>query len=108
MHYPEVEDKIVEEISTVLNDTHGVDHRKCVQEPFVFDEADQLVYLKAALAKTLCLFPFVSEDFKYVVSNDVLPDDTFIPAGLTVMYLIYSIGRMKSIWGEDCMEFKPG
>jgi fatty acid omega-hydroxylase len=33
MHYPKVEDKIVKEISMVLNNTRGVDHRKWVQEP---------------------------------------------------------------------------
>jgi fatty acid omega-hydroxylase len=107
MHYPEVEDKIVKEISTVLNDTRGADHRKWVQEPLVFDEADRLVYLKAALAETLRLFPSVPEDFKYVVADDFLPDGTFVPAGSTVTYSIYSVGRMKSIWGEDCLEFKP-
>ncbi len=47
------------------------------------------------------------EDFKYVVSNDVLLDGTFVLARSTMTYSIYSVGRMKSIWGEDCMEFKP-
>jgi cytochrome P450 len=23
------------------------------------------------------------------------------------MYLLYAMGRMEQIWGEDCMEFKP-
>lgn len=47
------------------------------------------------------------QDFKYVVNDDVLPDGSVVPAGSTVTYSIYSIGRMKSIWGDDCMEFKP-
>ena len=107
MNHPEIEEKIVKEISTVLKDTRGNDQKKWIEEPLEFDEADRLVYLKAALAETLRLYPSVPQDFKYVVSDDVLPDGTFVPAGSTVTYSIYSVGRMKSIWGEDCMEFKP-
>ncbi|GMI81728.1 hydroxylase of root suberized tissue, cytochrome P450, family 86, subfamily A, polypeptide 1 [Hibiscus trionum] len=107
MNHPEVEQKIINEISTVLKDTRGPDHKKWLQEPLVFDEADKLVYLKAALAETLRLYPSVPQDFKYVVQDDVLPDGTFVPAGSTVTYSIYSMGRMKSIWGEGCMEFRP-
>ncbi|XP_050239110.1 cytochrome P450 86A1-like [Quercus robur] len=107
MHHPETEEKIINEISTVLKETRGSDTKKWIEEPLAFDEADRLVYLKAALAETLRLYPSVPEDFKYVVSDDVLPDGTFVPAGSTVTYSIYSVGRMKSIWGEDCMDFKP-
>ncbi|KAF9675453.1 hypothetical protein SADUNF_Sadunf09G0033900 [Salix dunnii] len=107
MNHPEVEAKIIKEISTILTETRGNDHQKWLDEPLVFDEADKLVYLKAALSETLRLYPSVPQDFKYVVANDVLPDGTYVPAGSTITYSIYSVGRMKSIWGEDCMEFKP-
>ncbi|XP_010262795.1 PREDICTED: cytochrome P450 86A1 [Nelumbo nucifera] len=107
MNHPRVEKRIIDEISSVLKKTRGEDQRKWVEEPLGFDEVDQLVYLKAALAETLRLFPSVPEDFKYVVSDDVLPDGTVVPAGSTITYSIYSVGRMKTIWGEDCMEFRP-
>ncbi|KAL0282704.1 UNVERIFIED_CONTAM: cytochrome [Sesamum angustifolium] len=107
MNTARVEEKIIHEISAVLQETRGKDTEKWVEEPLTFDEADRLVYLKAALAETLRLYPSVPEDFKYVVSDDVLPDGTVLPAGSTVTYSIYSVGRMKSIWGEDCLEFKP-
>ncbi|XVF05365.1 hypothetical protein REPUB_Repub05bG0165800 [Reevesia pubescens] len=107
MNHPEVEQKIINEISAVLRNTRGPDHKKWLEEPLVFDEADRLIYLKAALAETLRLYPSVPQDFKYVVQDDVLPDGTFVPAGSTVTYSIYSVGRMKTIWGEDCMEFRP-
>ncbi|WOH02300.1 hypothetical protein DCAR_0521689 [Daucus carota subsp. sativus] len=107
MNNPNVERKIISEISRVLSQTRGEDRKLWVEEPIIFDEADKLIYLKAALAETLRLYPSVPEDFKYVVSDDVLPDGTFVPSGSTVTYSIYSMGRMKSIWGEDCMEFKP-
>ncbi|CAN8248444.1 unnamed protein product [Cochlearia groenlandica] len=107
MNTPEVERKIVEELSTVLKETRGDDQVKWTEEPLEFDEADRLVYLKAALAETLRLYPSVPQDFKYVIDDDVLPDGTFVPSGSTVTYSIYSIGRMKTIWGEDCLEFRP-
>ncbi|KAI4382426.1 hypothetical protein MLD38_008394 [Melastoma candidum] len=107
MNNPRVEEKIIAEITSVLRETRGDDVQKWVEDPLVFDEADRLTYLKAALAETLRLYPSVPEDFKYVISDDVLPDGTFVPAGSTVTYSIYSVGRMKTIWGDDCMEFKP-
>ncbi|CAK9164230.1 unnamed protein product [Ilex paraguariensis] len=107
MNHPRVEEKIINEISSVLRETRGEDRRTWIEEPLVFDEADRLVYLKAALAETLRLYPSVPEDFKYVIYDDVLPDGTHVPAGSTVTYSIYSVGRMKTIWGEDCLEFKP-
>ncbi|XP_057548444.1 cytochrome P450 86A1-like [Amaranthus tricolor] len=107
MNHPEVEDKIIDELSTVLKQTRGNDPTTWVRDPLQFDEADKLVYLKAALTETLRLYPSVPEDFKYVVNDDVLPDGTMVPAGSTITYSIYSVGRMKTVWGEDCMEFRP-
>nr|QNS29945.1 cytochrome P450 [Nothapodytes nimmoniana] len=107
MNHHHIEQKIINEISTVLAETRGQDRWKWIEEPLNFDEADRLVYLKAALAETLRLYPSVPEDFKYVISDDVLPDGTRVPRGSIVTYSIYSVGRMKTIWGEDSMEFKP-
>ncbi|CAO2840814.1 unnamed protein product [Amaranthus hypochondriacus] len=107
MNHPEIENKIIDELSTILKQTRGEDPTTWVRDPLEFDEADKLVYLKAALTETLRLYPSVPEDFKYVLNDDVLPDGTMVPAGSTVTYSIYSAGRMKTIWGEDCLEFKP-
>ncbi|CAH2048194.1 unnamed protein product [Thlaspi arvense] len=104
---PKVEEQIVTEICTVLIKTRGTNVSTWTNEPLTFDEVDQLVYLKAALSETLRLYPSVPEDSKFVVANDVLPDGTIVPAGSNVTYSIYSVGRMKFIWGEDCLEFKP-
>ncbi|CAL0313362.1 unnamed protein product [Lupinus luteus] len=104
---PNVEEKILFELSTILIETRGDDVSKWVDEPLVFEEVDRLVYLKAALSETLRLYPSVPQDSKHVVNDDVLPSGTFVPAGSSITYSIYSIGRMKYIWGEDCLEFKP-
>ncbi|KAL9251498.1 Cytochrome P450 86A22-like protein [Drosera capensis] len=104
---PRVEDKILTEICTLLIETRGRDTSAWLIEPLGFEEVDRLVYLKAALSETLRLYPSVPEDSKHVVADDVLPDGTFVPAGSAITYSIYSIGRMKFIWGEDCSEFRP-
>ncbi|XP_061358045.1 cytochrome P450 86A1-like [Gastrolobium bilobum] len=107
MNHPHVEERILNELTAVLAETRGGERQRWVEEAVDFEEAERLVYLKAALAETMRLYPSVPEDFKYAVSDDVLPDGTVVPAGSTVTYSIYSVGRMKSVWGEDCMEFKP-
>ncbi|GAB2271724.1 hypothetical protein Dimus_006555 [Dionaea muscipula] len=105
---PTVEERILRELCEVLMGTRGDDDiSRWLAEPLGFEEVDKLVYLKAALTETLRLYPSVPEDSKHVVANDVLPDGTFVPAGSSVTYSIYSAGRMKSTWGEDCLEFKP-
>nr|VDD41287.1 unnamed protein product [Brassica oleracea] len=107
--HPAVEDKIVREICSVLIETRGteINAASWTEEPLNFDEIDRLVYLKAALSETLRLYPSVPEDSKHVENDDVLPDGTFVPAGSSVSYSIYAAGRMKSTWGEDCLEFIP-
>ncbi|OIW21422.1 hypothetical protein TanjilG_03456 [Lupinus angustifolius] len=104
---PRVEEKIVYELCSVLIETRGNDMEKWMVEPLGFEELDRLVYLKAALSETLRLYPSVPEDSKHVVADDVLPDGTFVPAGSSVTYSIYSAGRLRSTWGEDCLEYKP-
>ena len=104
---PIVEEKIITEICTVLMETRGSDISKWVDEPLVFEEVDRLIYLKAALSETLRLYPSVPQDSKHVIADDILPSGAFVPAGSSITYSIYAIGRMKFVWGEDCLEFKP-
>ncbi|KAI8031504.1 Cytochrome P450 86A1 [Camellia lanceoleosa] len=53
MTNPHVEYKILDEITTILRETRGENPKLWTEEPLAFDEADRLVYLKAALAETL-------------------------------------------------------
>ncbi|XVF33311.1 hypothetical protein REPUB_Repub17cG0157600 [Reevesia pubescens] len=105
--HPTVEDKILLEICTVLIETRGIDTSTWLDEPLGFEEVDRLIYLKAALSETLRLYPSVPEDSKHVLADDLLPDGTFVPAGSSVTYSIYSAGRMRSTWGDDSLEFRP-
>ena len=107
MRHPPVEEKIVLEICGVLAETRGRYVEKWLEAPILYEEAERLVYLKAALTEALRLYPPVPEDSKQAAEDDVLPDGTFVPAGSSVTYSIYSLGRMKAVWGRDCEEFRP-
>ncbi|CAA6655572.1 unnamed protein product [Spirodela intermedia] len=99
IRHPAVEEKIVAEMCSVLRETRGGDVARWFDAPLEYEEADQLVYLKAALTETLRLYPSVPEDSKQAAEDDVLPDGTFVPGGSSVTYSIYAAGRMKSVWG---------
>ncbi|KAL2544153.1 Cytochrome [Forsythia ovata] len=104
---PRVEERILIELCSVLMETRGSDTSKWLEDSLIFEEVDRLTYLKAALSETLRLYPSVPEDSKHVIANDTLPDGTFVTAGSNITYSIYSTGRMKFIWGDDCLDFKP-
>ncbi|CBI16821.3 unnamed protein product, partial [Vitis vinifera] len=73
----------------------------------LLEELKKMVYLQAALTESLRLYPSVPIDFKEVMEDDVFPDGTPIKRGARVLYSIFSMARIESIWGKDCMEFKP-
>nr|CAB3450254.1 unnamed protein product [Digitaria exilis] len=64
-------------------------------------------YLHAALTESMRLYPPVPADFKEALEDDVLPDGTFVRARQRVIYYAYAMGRDKSLWGPDCLEFRP-
>ncbi|XP_072984116.1 cytochrome P450 86B1-like [Typha latifolia] len=103
---PEVEDKIVEEIKMILE---GRDKKTNGDEELVFkpEEVKKMEYLQAALSEALRLYPSVPVDHKEVVEDEVFPDGTVLKKGTKVIYAIYAMGRMESIWGPDCRDYKP-
>jgi cytochrome P450 len=67
----------------------------------------ELPYASAVMRETLRLFPSVPKDIKTALQADVLPDGTYVPAGATLAYLPYAMGRSPALWGEDCEAFVP-
>ncbi|KAG5593233.1 hypothetical protein H5410_043747 [Solanum commersonii] len=61
---PRVEEKILIELSKVLVETRGNDTSKWLEEPLVFEEVDQLAYLKAALSENLKTLPIGARGLK--------------------------------------------
>ncbi|CAH2060253.1 unnamed protein product [Thlaspi arvense] len=71
------------------------------------ESLDKLVYLHGALCETMRLYPPIPFQRKSSIKSDVLPSGHKIDANATIMVFLYAMGRMKAIWGEDAMEFKP-
>ena len=95
---PEIIENIVNEVAVVCGK----------EDPdYSFDKISELRYTHAVVMEILRLHPSVPNDHKYAVDDDVLPDGTFIPAGSAVAWLPLAMGRDKTIWGDDAMEFKP-
>ncbi|KAH0749138.1 hypothetical protein KY290_028370 [Solanum tuberosum] len=124
MNDSHVEKKIVDEISTILKKNRGKDGdgskvtnsiespcgeetQECIEEPLSYEEINSLVYLHATLLETLRLYPSFPRIVRYVTSDDILSDGTYVPAGSDIILSLYSVGRTTSVWGEDCLEFKP-
>ncbi|KAL9996726.1 putative abieta-7,13-dien-18-ol hydroxylase [Helianthus debilis subsp. tardiflorus] len=105
--HPEIQDKVVKEIieTTNLNEeiTDVADFAARVSE----GTTDKMQYLHAALTETIRLYPALPVDSKVCFSDDVLPDGCNVNKGDVVAYMPYAMGRMKFIWGDDALEFKP-
>ncbi|KAL0798659.1 hypothetical protein Bca101_053834 [Brassica carinata] len=68
---------------------------------------NKLVYLHGALFETMRLYPPIPFERSSPKKSDVLPSGHRIEANPTIIIQIYLMGRMRSIWGEDTLEFKP-
>ncbi|KAM0053699.1 putative cytochrome P450 [Helianthus debilis subsp. tardiflorus] len=95
---PKAEDKIREEVEKQqdkkLGDIQAID-------------LDNLVYLHGGLCEALRLFPAVPFQHKIPVQPDTLPSGHQVDCNTKIILCFYAMGRMESIWGKDCLEFKP-
>ncbi|THU66829.1 hypothetical protein C4D60_Mb05t18310 [Musa balbisiana] len=73
-----------------------------------YEQLKEMHYVHAAIYESMRLFPPVQFDSKFCLEDDVLPDGTFVSRNTRVTYHPYAMGRMDSIWGPDCDEFRPG
>lgn len=104
---PMVEERILAELCLIVDQREEVktgDSQSLIFRP---EEIKKMDYLQAALSEALRLYPSVPVDHKEVVEDDIFPDGTVLKKGTKVIYAIYAMGRMESIWGMDCREFKP-
>ncbi|KAE8667922.1 cytochrome P450 86B1-like [Hibiscus syriacus] len=101
--HPTVENKIIEELESIIVPPEETKKRRL----FNADEVKNLVYLHGALCETLRLYPPVPFQHKDTVEADVLPSGHRVDPNMRILFNLYSMGRMNSIWGEDCYEFKP-
>jgi len=94
--HPDVETKVRREIVDICG----------VRGPS-YEDLPRLKYLDAVINEVLRLYPSLPIDSKVALSDDVLPDGTFVPRGTIVDYDIYCMGRDRSIWGEHASMFLP-
>ncbi|MCD7464155.1 hypothetical protein HAX54_052215 [Datura stramonium] len=99
---PQVEEKIRDEINSVIPDEEVGKFRL-----FNVQELNKLVYLHGALCDSLRLYPPVPFQHKEPLENDTLPSGHKVHPKLKIMFPLYAMGRMEWIWGEDCLKFKP-
>lgn len=75
--------------------------------PFNLEQLNKLVYLHAAICESLRLFPPVPYESRFPIEPDTLPSGHSVDPNTNIVMCTYAMGRMTSIWGEDCREFKP-
>ncbi|KAL6965609.1 hypothetical protein U1Q18_036665, partial [Sarracenia purpurea var. burkii] len=100
--HPAVEAKIREELEAILPNKEA---RKW--QLFNAKEVNKLVYFRSALCESLRLYPPVPFMHKKHVQSNILPSGHHIHSKMKIIISSYAMGRMKSIWGENCLEFKP-
>ncbi|KAK3419135.1 hypothetical protein EUGRSUZ_H04860 [Eucalyptus grandis] len=99
---PSVEMKIREEIkSAILEEEQNLKVFK------IGEHVHNMVYLHGALCESLRLYPPIPFEHKCPVKPDVLPSGHKVNPSTKILILLYAMGRMKSVWGEDCFEFRP-
>ena len=96
---PDVIEAIRKEVASVLGEGDDADYS--------LDMLGKLKYTHCVIMEALRLHPSVPSDNKFSVSDDTLPDGTFIPAGSCIVYPPISFGRSETRWGKDYAEFKP-
>ncbi|GJT99299.1 alkane hydroxylase MAH1-like protein [Tanacetum coccineum] len=100
--HPEVEKRIRDEINEVIPEYQVGKWRI-----FEARETNKLVYLHAVFCEALRLYPPVPFQHKAPVKADVLPSGHHVDPNMKILFSLYAMGRMQTIWGDDSWEFKP-
>uniref|UniRef100_A0ACD6A4L6 Uncharacterized protein n=1 Tax=Avena sativa TaxID=4498 RepID=A0ACD6A4L6_AVESA len=103
---PVVQDKIAFEIRESV-DCAREDNMEMFTARLKQGAIEKMHYLHAAITETLRLYPGVPVDGKMADEDDVLPNGYRVLKGDGMNYMIYAMGRMKYLWGEDAEEFRP-
>ncbi|KAL2528182.1 Cytochrome [Forsythia ovata] len=100
--HPEIERKIRDELRSAMPAEEAEKYRI-----FQVQELGKLVYMHAAMCESLRLYPPVPFQHKEPLQAEFLPSGDFVHPKMKVIFSLYAMGRMESIWGKDCLEFKP-
>ncbi|OAL49786.1 n-alkane-inducible cytochrome P450 [Pyrenochaeta sp. DS3sAY3a] len=100
---PDVWNKLREEVLKVQEERPG------------FEDLKSMTYLTWVLNETLRLYPSVPANSRTANKDTYLPvgggpdgtDPIFIPRGQEVMYSVYCMHRLSSVYGQDATEYRP-
>ncbi|EOA15326.1 hypothetical protein CARUB_v100285721mg, partial [Capsella rubella] len=101
---PIVAAKILQEIDTVLPRSSSGQERPSY-DPMEY--LNKLVYLHAALCETMRLYPPFPFERVSPLESDVLPSGHKVETNSKILIFIYGVGRMRAVWGDNALEFKP-
>nr|XP_043608758.1 cytochrome P450 86B1-like [Erigeron canadensis] len=107
INHPSIETQILNELHSIIRQRENANQRNQENIVFTEEELNKMVYLQAAISESLRLYPPVSYDHKEPLEDDVLPDGTAVTKNARVVYCMYAMSRMESLWGKDCLEFRP-
>jgi len=99
---PSVELKMRNELESILSKDEVEKFRL-----FNVDELKKLPYLHGAICETLRLYPPAPYQQRVPVKPDTLPSGHRVHPKMEIFFSWYALGRDPSIWGDDCLEFKP-
>lgn len=96
-------------VENIRNELERIRKRtgKRLGDSYTLDDLREMNYLHGAISEALRLYPPVPIDTKTCRKDDVMPDGTSVRKDWFVTYHTYSMGRLESIWGKDCHEFRP-
>ncbi|XP_065878947.1 alkane hydroxylase MAH1-like [Euphorbia lathyris] len=100
---PSSQNNILEEMEQHFG-THNDDNKLNFLD---MEKMGKLVYLHGVICEALRFYPSVPFERKVSIESDILPSGHHISKNTRIVYSLYAMGRMKEIWGEDCLEFKP-
>ncbi|WCJ28604.1 cytochrome P450 family 704 subfamily A polypeptide 2 [Euphorbia peplus] len=104
--HPDVQEKVANEARNVSKAKEFTNFAKIAAS--IDEQAiEKMNYIHAAITETLRLYPAVPVDMKVCLSDDSLPDGFSVKKGDMIAYQPYAMGRMKFIWGDDALEYKP-
>ncbi|CAG4937129.1 unnamed protein product [Colias eurytheme] len=96
--YPEVQQKVYEELHAVFGDSERLLER---------DDLPKLQYLERVIKETLRLYPSVPIIIRTTTEDSPLNDDIIFPKGAGVALSIYGVHRNPKVWGQDADCFNP-
>ncbi|KAK3142442.1 hypothetical protein QOZ80_4BG0346490 [Eleusine coracana subsp. coracana] len=102
--HPRVTDAIRGELAPIVVPRTATTGDMVIFEP---EETKPLAYLHAALFESMRLYPPGPIERKEVLADDVLPSRHRVRAGEKILIPLYAMGRMESVWGKDCAEYRP-